>query len=49
MASVCAPYEFYLDDKFLHFSVNSIQLFKSNDGWKITYMIDIRGTEGCLD
>jgi hypothetical protein len=49
MASVWAPYEFYLDDTFLHCGVNSIQLFKSNEGWKITYVIDTRRTEGCID
>ena len=49
MASVWAPYEFYLDDKLLHCGVNSIQLFKHNDGWKITYVIDTRQVEGCLN
>lgn len=49
MASVWAPYEFYLDDTLLHCGVNSIQLFKSNEGWKITYVLDTRRTKDCLD
>lgn len=42
MAHVWTPYEFYINGKLSHSGVNSFQLFKSNDGWKITYCIDTR-------
>lgn len=42
LASVWAPYVFYLDKRPLHKGVNSIQLFKSFDGWKIVQIIDTR-------
>lgn len=42
MAHVWTPYEFYINGKLSHTGVNSFQLFKSADGWKITYCIDTR-------
>lgn len=45
MASVWTPYEFYLGDKFSHCGVNSFQLFKSEAGWKIIYIVDTRRKE----
>src|ERR1044072_4744920 len=42
MAMVCAPYEFYYKGKFHHCGVNSFQLVKLEDGWKINYLIDTR-------
>lgn len=42
MASVWTPYEFYAGDKFSHCGVNSFQLMKGNDGWKIIYLVDTR-------
>ena len=47
LASVWTPYEFYLGDKFSHCGANSFQMFKSEDGWKIIYIIDTRHREGC--
>lgn len=47
MASVWTPYEFYVNDKFSHCGVNSFQLIKTAEGWKITYIIDTRRKEGC--
>ena len=47
LASVWTDYKFYLGDKFSHCGVNSFQLFKSDDGWKIIYIIDTRRKEGC--
>jgi hypothetical protein len=47
MASAWTPYEFYVSDTFSHCGVNSFQLIKTSDGWKITYVIDTRRKEGC--
>lgn len=42
MAHVWTPYEFYVNDKLSHSGVNSFQLFKENDGWKVVYILDTR-------
>lgn len=42
MAAVWTPYEFYAGEKFSHCGVNSFQLMKGNDGWKIIYLVDTR-------
>jgi hypothetical protein len=42
MASVWTPYEFYVNDNFSHRGVNSFQLIRTAEGWKITYVIDTR-------
>lgn len=47
MANAWTPYEFWFNDKFSHCGVNSFQLFKSEDGWKIIYLIDTRRRTGC--
>ena len=47
LASVWTDYKFYVGDKFSHCGVNSFQLFKGEDGWKIIYLIDTRRKEGC--
>lgn len=47
MASAWTPYEFYVNDTFSHCGVNSFQLIKTSDGWKITYVIDTRRKEAC--
>lgn len=47
MASVWTAYEFYVNDGFSHCGVNSFQLIKTAEGWKITYVIDTRRKEGC--
>lgn len=47
MASAWTPYEFYVNDAFSHCGVNSFQLIKTPEGWKITYIIDTRRKEGC--
>ncbi|MGE0561221.1 MAG: nuclear transport factor 2 family protein [Flavobacteriales bacterium] len=46
MAHVWTDYEFYLDDKFIHCGVNSFQLVKLNNFWKIIYLIDTRRVKG---
>lgn len=47
LASVWTDYKFYIGDKFSHCGVNSFQLFKGEDGWKIIYLIDTRRKENC--
>lgn len=47
MATAWTPYEFYLNGNFSHCGVNSFQLVKMEEGWKIVYIIDTRRKEGC--
>ncbi|MDF2156907.1 nuclear transport factor 2 family protein [Algoriphagus sp. CAU 1675] len=47
MASAWTPYEFYVNGSFSHCGVNSFQLVKFAEGWKIVYIIDTRRKEGC--
>src|ERR1043165_5149663 len=42
LAMVWTPYQFYYKGKFHHCGVNSFQLVKLDDGWKIQYLIDTR-------
>lgn len=47
MAAAWTPYRFYVNDSFSHCGVNSFQLIKTAEGWKITYIIDTRRKQGC--
>jgi len=47
MAAAWTPYEFYVNGNFSHCGVNSFQLVKMSEGWKIVYIIDTRRKEGC--
>lgn len=47
MAIVWAPYKFYYKGAFSHCGVNSMQLVKFNNEWKIQYIIDTRRKKGC--
>jgi hypothetical protein len=47
LASVWAPYEFYLGSKFSHCGYDSFQLVKLAGGWKIAHVIDTRRKERC--
>ena len=42
MASVWVPYQFYYKANFSYCGVNSFQLAKINNEWKIQYIIDTR-------
>jgi hypothetical protein len=42
MAHVWTPYEFYVNGKLSHSGVNSFQLFKENEVWKVVYILDTR-------
>lgn len=48
LASVWTPYSFYLNDQFSHCGVNSFQLYRSEAGWKIIYLVDTRRKDNCL-
>ena len=48
MATVWAPYKFYLGEKFSHCGVNAFTLLKTEDGWKIASITDTRRKDGCL-
>ena len=47
LAIVWTPYHFYYNGKFSHCGVNSFQLVRFNNGWKIQYLIDTRRKQGC--
>ncbi|MDB5006631.1 MAG: hypothetical protein JWP45_1024 [Mucilaginibacter sp.] len=49
LASVWAPYKFYLGDKFSHCGVDVFQLMKTADGWKIIYIVDTRRKGDCVE
>lgn len=49
MASAWTPYQFYVNDTFSHCGVNSFQLVKMSEGWKIVYIIDTRRKEPCQE
>lgn len=48
MAAVWTPYKFYLGKTFSHCGVNSFQMVKINNSWKIQYIIDTRRKDGCI-
>jgi len=48
LAIVWTPYQFYYKGQFSHCGVNSFQLIRFKDGWKIQYIIDTRRKQGCL-
>ena len=47
MASFWVPYRFYYKGNYSHCGVNSFQLAKLNNEWKIQYIIDTRRKENC--
>ena len=47
MANAWTPYEFWYNDEFSHCGVNSFQLFKDGEQWKIIYLIDTRRRKNC--
>jgi hypothetical protein len=49
LASVWTSYQFYVGDKFSHCGVNSFQLVKGNNGWKIVHLIDTRRKDNCIN
>lgn len=49
IAQVWAPYIFYLGEKRLHCGVNSFQLVKTVNGWKILTIVDSHRKGNCGD
>ncbi len=47
LASVWTPYKFIYNGNFSHCGVNSFQLVKLNNEWKIQYLIDTRRKNEC--
>ncbi|OIQ24012.1 nuclear transport factor 2 family protein [Lacinutrix sp. MedPE-SW] len=47
MANVWTDYEFWFNGQLSHCGVNSFQLIKTSDGWKIFYIVDTRRQKGC--
>lgn len=47
LASAWVPYTFYLDGAISHCGVNSMELLRDADGWKVTQISDTRRREGC--
>ncbi|RZN82881.1 MAG: nuclear transport factor 2 family protein [Winogradskyella sp.] len=47
MANAWTPYEFWFDGNFSHCGVNSFQLVKEDNDWKIIYLVDTRRRQGC--
>ena len=47
LASVWAPYKFYLGQAFSHCGIDYFQLLKTKTGWKIIYIIDTRRKDNC--
>ena len=49
MASVWAPYTFYLDGEISHCGINSIEMLFDAEGWKVTQISDTRRRVDCPD
>lgn len=49
MANAWVGYEFWINDGLSHCGINSFQMVNFNGKWKIVYLIDTRGREGCLN
>ena len=47
MAQAWVDYSFWLDGTFSHCGVDAFALFKSDQGWQITYLADTRRTADC--
>ncbi len=47
LATAWMDYAFYLGDTFSHCGVNAMQLFNSEDGWKIVSLTDSRRRTEC--
>jgi hypothetical protein len=49
LASVWAPYKFYVGTQFSHCGVDVFQLMKTSAGWKIIYIVDTRRKDNCVE
>ena len=46
IASVWAPYKFYIDERLSHTGVDIFQLMKVDEGWRIIHIVDTRVKPG---
>lgn len=49
LASAWTPYKFFIGDKFSHCGVNSFQLAKMGETWKIFHIVDTRRNSNCVE
>jgi hypothetical protein len=49
IAQAWTPYSFYVDGKLRHCGVDSIELLRDANGWKITQLSDTQIREGCRE
>ena len=49
LAQVWTPYEFWLNETFSHCGANAFTLVRTNEGWKITHLIDSRRKKSCRE
>ena len=49
LATLWAPYEFYMGDRFSHCGVDAFQLVRVDGSWKIVSIAFTRRNEGCDD
>jgi len=49
MANAWIGYEFWINGNFSHCGINSFQLVNFDGEWKIIYLIDTRGKNGCRE
>lgn len=47
MANVITPYSLYVNGKVHHCGVNSFQLYRESEEWKLIYLVDTRKVEEC--
>lgn len=47
LATAWMEYRFYVAGEFSHCGVNTMNLIRKSDGWKIFSIVDTRRTEGC--
>lgn len=47
MANILAPYTVYVNGKISHCGVNSFQLYRRDEDWKVIYIVDTREFGGC--
>jgi len=47
LATAWTPYAFFVDGDFSHCGVNSFQLARTDEGWRILHVVDTRRTDAC--
>jgi hypothetical protein len=49
LASAWTPYQFYRGENFSHCGVNSFQLMKTGEDWKVFHIVDTRRKDNCVE